>query len=169
MKITTNVDKVISQLTKYSKSLDAKIKSFAMKLGDIGYTQAFTIYQSALYAGTNDVVVREPYWAGDTLVLEASGESVTFIEFGTGTWAFGSDIHPLASQFGYERGEYGYGLGKLMYWRYEGDPGNAGIPITQGKHAGEIMTFGNPPAKAMYLASKEMRESITKIAKEVFA
>nr|DAM07872.1 MAG TPA: hypothetical protein [Caudoviricetes sp.] len=30
------------------------------------------------------------------------------------------------------------------------------------------MTHGNPPARAMYEASKAMREEIKKIAKEVF-
>ena len=169
MKVSViGIDKVISDLEKYMDKLPYKMRRFAKELGDIGYEQAYTLYSNALYAGENDIVVDHPFWNGDTLVLSASGETITFIEFGTGVWKYGGDIHPQAEEFGFRRGEYGYHLGKLRSWRYEGVPGNLGKVITEGKHKGEIETEGNPPAKAMYFASKEMRENILTKAKEIF-
>ena len=163
------VDKLIKHIESYSKQLDSKLKRFVEELGKIGYNEAVTLYTNAEYAGTNDVVVDLPYWKDDkTLVLSATGSSITFIEFGTGIWKYGGDTHPLADELGFKRGEFGYGLGKLRSWRYYGEPGNLGVPITEGKHAGMIKTEGNPPAKAMYFAGKTMQEEILTIAKEVF-
>lgn len=170
MKITiSGVDNIKKHFMAYTKSLAAKLKDFINRLGEIGYKEAVTLYTNALYAGTNDVQVDLPYWKDNhTLILSATGSSITFIEFGTGVWKYGGDIHPLAEEFGFERGEFGYGLGKLHSWRYDGEAGNLGVPITEGKHKGMIRTEGNPPAKAMYIASKTMQEEIITIAKEVF-
>ncbi len=169
MKITfPNIDKVIKDVEQVNKRFDFWFKAFCEQLLLIGYDRAVTLYEAALYAGKNDVVVEHPYWYDDnTLILSANGSTITFIEFGTGVWKYGGDIHPLAEQFGFTRGDFGYKLGRLHSWRYAGEEGNLGHRITEGKHAGMIETEGNPPARAMYEASKEMREKILELAKEV--
>ena len=81
---------------------------------------------------------------------------------------YAAEGHPKAGDFGFTRGGYGYHLGKLDSWRYSGNPGTNGEVITDGKHQGEVKTYGNPANRALYDSAKEMREQITKIAEEVF-
>lgn len=170
MKVTINgVDKLIKKYENIQNySLEDKVKKLISKLGELGYEVAYDRYNEAYYAGDNDVEVYEPRWVDDnTLLLEAHGRKITFIEFGTGTHMYGADLHPYADEFGFVRGRFGYHLGLLRSWRYWGEKGNLGVVIKEGKHKGMISTEGNPPAMAMYYAGKKMRENILTIAKEV--
>jgi hypothetical protein len=163
-----NISEAIKQIEEYEKSLQKKQKIFLEKLAEIGVDVAKAKFQSAQYDGDNDVVLSEPAWLGDNrLVISATGKSVMFIEFGTGVH-YASESHPKAGEFGFVRGGYGYGLGKLDTWRYEGNPGTNGEVIKEGKHKGEVKTHGNPANRCMYEASKEMRKKIRETAKEVF-
>lgn len=114
-----------------------------------------------MYAGTNDVVISvEPTATGYKVV--ATGQAVLFIEFGTGIL---NPEHPQSSEFGFSHGTYGKGKGaNEKGWIYVGEQGNAGQPIREGVYR----TYGNPPAKAMYYAAKDMKAEIYTIAKEVF-
>lgn len=160
--------RAIAEIEDYEKSLDKKVKILMEKLAEIGIDSARRGFGEAIYSGTNDVVVEPFKWVDDNkLVIVAHGKSITFIEFGAGVY-YAADAHPLAGDFGFSRGGYGHGLGKLDSWRYKGDPGNAGVVISEGKHQGEVSTHGNPANRAMYEAAKEMREQIVKIAWEVF-
>ena len=165
----TGVDSIIKRLESYTKNLEEKNRVFMERLAQIGIDTATLKFSQAQYDGVNDVVVEQtPHWEGDnTLYVTATGSTILFIEFGTGVHY--TEKHPLQSKFGYERGTYGYGLGKLESWRYKGSPGTNGELITEGPHAGEIRTQGNPPARAMYDAAKEMRSKIREIAREVYS
>ena len=163
-----NISEAIKQIEKYEKSLQKKQKIFLEKLAEVGVDVAKAKFQTAQYDGDNDVVLSEPAWLGDNrLVISATGKSVMFIEFGTGVH-YKAETHPLADDFGFVRGAYGYTLGKFDSWRYKGNPGTNGEMITEGKHKGEIETHGNPANRCMYEASKEMRKKVREIAKEVF-
>ena len=97
----------------------------------------------------------------------AVGGATLFIEFGTGIKY--SDAHPEAAKNGMTRGGYGYKLGRLEKgWRYSGDPGTNGEVITEGKHAGEIHTYGNPANMCMYLTVRELEERFEEIARRCF-
>ena len=48
------------------------------------------------------------------------------------------------------------------------EPGTNGLERTRGDTT-VVLTHGNPPARAMYEASKAMREQIMVIAREVFS
>lgn len=163
-----NIDEAIRQIEEYERNLKKKQKIFLKKLSEIGVDVAKVKFQSAQYDGENDVKMDEPKWLSDNrLIISATGKAVIFIEFGSGVH-YSSESHPKAAEFGYKRGTYGHGLGKLDSWRYEGSPGTHGEIIKEGKHKGEIRTHGNPANRCMYEAGKEMRKKIRETAKEVF-
>ena len=166
--VTTNADKVIKQITARQNAWERKLHRFLSELAKIGIETADVKFRTAQYDGTNDTIVEKtPVWTSPTtLKIVASGRSITFIEFGSGVHY--TEEHPKANELGMIRGAYGHGLGKFDSWRYKGDPGTNGEVIQKGKHKGEVLTHGNPPARAMYDAGKEMRENVVKIAKEVF-
>ena len=146
---------------------DARMREFLEELAQIGVRNATIRFSEAEYDGDNDVVVRSPAWIDEnTLQIVAEGKSILFIEFGTGV--YNPVEHPRADDLGMFRGEYGYGLGKLQAWRYEGEPGTNGEVIQDGPHAGEILTHGNNANMCMYLAAEDMRDAIARTAWEVF-
>lgn len=163
------ISKAIEGIERYQKELDKKVHIFMEKLAEVGIEEADIRFGRAIYDGTNDVIVdKTPTWINDNkLVVSASGKSITFIEFGAGVH-YSGEPHPKAGEFGYERGGFGYHLGRLDTWRYTGDPGTNGEVITDGKHKGEVKTHGNPANRALYDSAKEMREQMIKIAEEVF-
>jgi len=164
----TGLSETIQHLEEYQKRIEDKQHTLLEKLAEIGIDTATVRFSQAQYDGVKDVdVPKDPEWVSDnTLQISAVGSTVSFIEFGTGVHY--TESHPKAGEFGAIRGGYGHGLGKLDSWRYKGEPGTNGELITEGKHTGEILTHGNPPARAMYDAGKEMRAKIQEIAKEVY-
>ena len=160
-----SIDKAIRQLQDYANSLDRKVAELKQRLGSEGYLIAETEFGSAIYDGHNDVSV-ELLDEDNKLVIRASGETVMFIEFGTGVTF--QTYHPKRDEIGIgDVGTYGHGLGKLTGgWRYKGEPGTYGEE--DPKHPGYIHTYGNPANMPMYNASKDMRERVLQIAQEVF-
>lgn len=161
--------KAIAEIESYQKELDEKVHILMERLAEIGIEEATVRFANAIYDGTNDVRVNNtPVWIADNkLAISASGHAITFIEFGSGVH-YAGQAHPKAGEFGFNRGGYGYHLGRFDSWRYSGNPGTNGEIITEGAHKGEVKTQGNPANRALYDSAKEMREQIIKIAKEVF-
>ena len=146
----------VRQLREYAQWVEEKERELRLRLAQIGATVASIQFSRAIYNGTNDVEVRVDD-TGSVAVIYADGESVAFIEFGSGAkYGYG---HPQASKFGvgpgtYSEGEYGKG-----HWD---DP--SGWWFGSGQHS-----YGNPPAMAMYKAVQNITEQLTTIAKEVFS
>ena len=161
-----SIDEAVKQLDDYSKSLDAKVEELRRRLASEGYLIAETQFGTAIYDGHNDVSV-ELLDEGNKLVVRASGQSVLFIEFGTGVTF--QTYHPKRGELGMnEVGTYGHGLGKLNGgWRYKGEKGTNGED--DPKHEGYVHTYGNPANMPMYNASKDMRAHVLQIAREVFS
>lgn len=157
-----NIKKVISQLDGYKNNLQSRINLLLERLATLGALRARVDFSNAMYAGDNDVEVSvETTPTGYKIV--ASGCAVLFIEFGTGVI---NPEHPQSAEFGFSHGTYGEGKGSNEKgWIYKGVQGNAGQPVRDGIYR----TYGNPPARAMYNASKEVEQEIIRIAKEVFA
>lgn len=119
-------------------------------------------YALAEYPGVNDVVVKSTETETDeTLDIDvaAEGDSVLFIEFGTGV-KYTSEPHPLAEEYGMIRGEYGEGRGaNPKGWLYKGVAGNSDAqPST--KVPGLMHTRGNPASMAMYNAGQLLEQEI---------
>lgn len=165
----SGIDKAIRELKEYEKWLNEKTKEFLKALGEEGVQIATAKFGKAVYAGHNDVSVSMEDRGENAVAVVAVGNATLFIEFGTG---IRYPEHPLAEDMGMVRGEYGYRLGGLEKgWRYQGVPGN--VPdtevITEGKHAGEVHTFGNPANMCMYFTVKELEAKIEEIARRVYA
>ena len=161
MKIRVNlfdkasIDSAIKQLQEYKKDFLAKEKIFVRRLAEIGVSVASAGFAIADYDGVKDVNVRLE-WNGDRAIVIAEGETVGFIEFGTGIrnpeWdnAGMSYTPPKHGTYGKKHGAWPKG------WYFT--PG-----------AGSVQhTFGNAPAEAMRTARDVMIEKVTQIAREVW-
>lgn len=162
VKITTNADKVARQIRAYTNQLSSKYSKALERIATIGGGTARFKFTQAFYAGKNDVEVEVKRISNTHYQVIASGETVLFIEFGTGI-TNPELIEP--SGLTYKHGTYGKGKGANPNgWVYVGEQGNAGQPLADGVYK----TKGNPPARAMYDASKDMRAEITRIFREEF-
>lgn len=157
----TGLKETISRLRAIRNRIPDRTKLLMERLAEAGYPVAELGFRTAEYDGTNDVTVQEAYWQDEhTLVLAAHGQAVAFIEFGTGVF---NPPHPNPPSWA-QRGEYGKGHGKRKAWGYYGDPGTNG----KVRASGVVITHGNPPARAMYDATQEMRRQVRQIALEVW-
>lgn len=162
MKISINpydkksIEAAIKQLNAYEKDFKAKEEEFVRRLKEIGVSVAEAGFATADYDGVNDVAITETQAGGRAAVI-AYGETVGFIEFGTGIkypeWdGSGTNYVPPA------HGTYGKGQGKNPHgWFFK-----------QGDGAAVRHTYGNPPAEAMLAARDRMIESVVQIAREVW-
>lgn len=162
MKIRVNpfdkksIDDAIRLLEEYKKDFAEKEEKFLRRLTEIGVRVARSGFSTADYDGENDVVVSLEKTANGYSVV-ASGETVGFIEFGTGI------KNPEWDNSGMEytppkHGTYGKGKGKNPNgWYFTMSPG-----------ARAIHTYGNPPAEAMRTARDSMIEQTIRIAREVW-
>lgn len=160
------LDSLIKRLNTMQKQLQSRIPIFLKRLAQIGVNTASVRFKAAQYDGINDVNVSAKMQGSNTIVITASGKAVLFIEFGTGITY--SEEHPKASEMGAIRGGYGQGKGNQSSWGYYGEAGTNGTKIKTTDKGDLIITRGNPPARAMYEAEKELKSKILKIAKEVF-
>lgn len=162
-----SIDKAIKELENYKKWLVDKTKEFLKALADEGVQIANANFAKAVYDGTNDVTCSVEERGDNKIAVVAVGGATLFIEFGTGVRY--PDTHPEAGKHGMVRGEYGHKLGKMAKgWRYQGDPGSNGEVITEGKHVGEVHTYGNPANMCMYMTVRELEEKFEEIARRVY-
>ncbi len=151
-----SIDAAIKQLGQYEREFRQKEAEFVRRLAEIGASVARAGFSVADYDGVNDVVVSLERTATGAAVV-ASGETVGFIEFGTGVkfpeWDnTGMEYTPPA------HGTYGKGQGKNPRgWYFKQSEGG------KARH-----TYGNPPAEAMLTARDKMVERVAQIAREVW-
>lgn len=151
----SGIQKIQDELTVYRKWQEEKARELAERLAALGATVASIRFSRAVYTGKKDVEVTVEGLPNGYKV-KADGESVLFIEFGSGvTYGYG---HPEAGEFGMGPGTYPDGKG---HWD---DPKGWYLP----KSAGGGHTFGNPPAMPMYEARKAIEQELPRIVKEVF-
>ena len=151
-----SVDNALKLVKQFEKDFKTKNQLFVQRLAEIGVQVAQGGFATAKYDGANDVVVSMVPTATGVSVV-ASGETVGFIEFGTGVkypeWNNdGMGYTPPA------HGTYGDGKGAQAWgWWYKPADGGKGVH-----------TYGNPPAEAMRTARDEMVARVTQIAREVW-
>lgn len=151
-----SINAAIKQLQQYERDFKEKETEFVRRLKELGVSVATTGFAMAEYDGVNDVLIAETQLGSRAAVI-AYGETVGFIEFGTGVkypeWdGAGLDYTPP------KHGTYGKGRGKNPHGWY----------FKQGDGAKARHTHGNPPAEAMLTARNEMIDQITSIAREVW-
>ena len=162
MRITINpynpasVTAAIKLITQYKDDFLAKESEFVRRLAEIGVSVAGAGFASADYDGVNDVGVHVEL-RGTSAAVIAEGETVSFIEFGTGVryqeWnPSGASYTPPA------HGTYGKGRGANPKGWY----------FKQSEGATARHTYGNPPAEAMLTARNMIIERVVQIAREVW-
>ena len=162
MKITINpydpksIREAIRTLERYEKEFRAKETEFVRRLKEIGVSIAETGFSMADYDGINDVLIAETQ-NGPRAAIIAYGETVGFIEFGTGVKfreydSSDTEFTPPP------HGSYGKGKGA--------NP--KGWFFTQSEGAAGRHTYGNVPAEAMLTARDVMVERVVQIAREVW-
>ena len=162
-----SIKNAITEAKQYKEWLTNCTRKFVKELGDCGVEIASVKFDKAIYDGTNDVSVSVEERDNNKIAIVAVGNATLFIEFGTGIKY--PDNHPEAAANGMVRGEYGHKLGRLEKgWRYTGDPGTNGEIITEGKHTGEVHTYGNPANMCMYQTVRELEDKFAEIARRVF-
>lgn len=153
---TKSINEALKQLKQYQKDFQVKEELFVKRLAEIGVSVATTGFALADYDGVNDVQVTMTQSGASAKVI-AYGETVGFIEFGTGVrnpeWDnSGMEYTPP------EHGTYGKGMGaRPSGWFFKQNEGGA------ARH-----TYGNHPAEAMRTARDTMIERVTQIAREVW-
>lgn len=151
-----SVNAAIKQLEQYERDFAQKEAEFVRRLAEIGVSVARAGFATADYDGVKDVTVRLESTANGAAVI-AEGETVGFIEFGTGVkypeWDNTSmEYTPPA------HGTYGKGRGKNPHgWYFKQNEGGA------ARH-----TYGNAPAEALLTARNEMISRVAQIAREVW-
>jgi hypothetical protein len=147
--------KALKEMRKYEAWVAAKEAELRSRLAYLGATVASIKFSRAIYNGSNDISVRVDD-TGSVAVIYAEGESVAFIEFGSGMkYGYG---HPQADEFGFGPGTWSDGDQGKGHW-----DNPKGWYYGSGQHS-----YGNPPAAAMWGAVQEITENVTRIAKEVF-
>lgn len=161
---TQSINDAIKELRQYKKDFLQKEKKLLEGLAMLGVKEASVRFTTAMYDGVNDVHVTLKKIANGYAIV-AKGQAVAFIEFGTGVYHNPSEPYPNPRPEGIVGiGEYGQGKGKRKAWFYKGEAGSNG----EVQKNGVVKTRGNPAAMPMWYASEEMRNSILKLAREVF-
>lgn len=151
-----SIDAAVKDLREYSKWIHGKAEELAKRLADMGAVNVSLTFARAAYTGTKDVNVTVEQRSENTYAIVASGETVLFLEFGSGIkYGYG---HPSPSVDGTPMGPGTYPSDK-GHWN---NPRGWWIP--GGEH-----TYGNPPSMAMYQTGKDLRNDLERIAKEVFS
>lgn len=152
----SGIRKLQDELREYRNWQKEKAEELTERLAMLGASAASIRFSRAIYTGPKDAIVTVEAVPNGYRV-KANGESVLFIEFGSGI-TYGSG-HPEAQEFGMGPGTYPNGKG---HWD---DPRGWYLP----KEKGGIHTYGNPPAMPMYEARKAIEQELPRIVREVFS
>lgn len=151
-----SITAAIKKLEQYEKEFNAKETEFIRRLTEIGVSVAETGFAIADYDGVNDVLIAETQ-NGPRAAIIAYGETVGFIEFGTGVKF--REYNSSDTEFTPPpHGSYGKGKGANPKGWY----------FSQGEGAAGRHTFGNPPAEVMLTARDVMIERVVRVAREVW-
>lgn len=153
---TQDIDRAIQELKQFKQEFLQKEKRLLEGLAEIGLKEASVRFTTAMYDGNNDVSVRLDK-TNNGYAIVADGKAVAFIEFGAGVYHNTGEPYPNPRPEGIVGiGEYGKGKGKRKAWGYMDENNEV------------VITRGNPAAMPMWYASEEIKNSISKIVREVF-
>ncbi len=151
-----DIDRAINELNRYKREFLKKEKRLLEGLAEIGIKEASVRFTTAMYDGINDVSVKLDA-TNNGYAIVAEGRAVAFIEFGAGVYHNTGEPYPNPRPAGIVGiGEYGKGHGKRKAWGYKNENNEL------------VITRGNPAAMPMWYASEEIKNSVLRIAKEVF-
>lgn len=148
------------QLRDYQKEITQKCRLLVSELSDIGLKSVEAVLQQHIDSGQTIGSLRiEENSSGQIIRMAVVVESdaILFLEFGAGITYSGTQ-NPKAGELGYGPGTYP-GKG---HWN---DPNGWWYPDENGEYH---HTFGTKASMPMYKASVKMRQSVFKVAKNIF-
>lgn len=152
----SDINRAIREVEKFKREFLKKKEQFMNGLAMIGVKEASVRFTTAIYDGVNDAEVTLDK-TDNGYRITANGQAVAFIEFGAGVYHNPSEPYPEPRPAGIVGiGEYGLGKGKQKAWGFKDESGEV------------VITRGNPASMPMWYASTEMKNSILKVAREVF-
>lgn len=151
-----SINKAIKDVEAYQRWLDDKIDELVQELAKEGVAVANAKFATAQYDGPIDADVTWTSAGKGKAIVRADGQTVLFIEFGSGIMYAGS--HPEETPE-VARGSWSEGPEGKGHWD---DPN--GWYYAHGKKS-----FGNPANMPMYEAKREIEAKFTEIARRVFA
>lgn len=152
---TKDIKELQSGLSEYKKWLKQKTDELCRRLADMGAVKASLGFARAIYTGPEDHEI-SVIPKGGAYAVRADGETVLFVEFGTGLIGYG---HPEPN---------GMGPGTYPGEGHWNDPNGWWLP--RDKNNGHSQhTYGNPPNMPMYNTVKELEMELERVVKEVFA
>lgn len=150
-------DEAIKEIRRYERWAKRKAVELCRKLGEIGANVASINFAGGFVDGNDDVVVSVvPLNNGCQIV--ANGQSVCFLEFGTGLAAGnGYDTEEITPPVPIEPKSWSKGHGTGEFAKYD-----------SWHHQGQKYTM-TVPRMGMYHAVSEINRQIAQVAKEVFS
>ena len=160
---SSSIDDAIRELEAYKVEFLKKVDKYRQRVAaEIAGSASFN-FGSALMEDKLRGGMRKPNVKvnvderGSISVVVANGEDAVWCEFGAGVYHNPSEPYPNPRPDGIVGiGEYGEGKGKRKAWGYMDENGDL------------VITRGNPAVMPMWYASEEIKNSILKIAKEVW-
>lgn len=155
---TDSVRNAITQLQNYRRSFEKKCNLLLMKLAEIGVEAAVAVVRED--TGTLASSIHFERSGDSEYLVVADCEYAAFVEFGTGVVGEGTYNGQLPVGWGYneQRTPAAHDRDDPTIWYYI-DPESGGVASTRGQTANGFMLA----------AGEEMRQSILRVAKEVFS
>ena len=135
--------------------LDRKTDEVCRRLAEMGAVKASLNFSRAIYTGNEDHTITVESRGKNEYAVRADGETVLFVEFGTGLMGYG------------HQEPNGYGAGTYPGKGHWDDPSGWWLP--REKNGGHSQhTFGNPPNAPMYKAVRTLEDELERVVREVF-
>lgn len=161
----SGVDEALKVIAEEKKWLKSKCDELSKRLAEMGALSASFGFARSIYSGDNEFEIKTEKTGEASYKVTANGETVLFVEFGTGLVGYG---HP-------EVGSYGPGTypGKGHWnqpqgWYYPTDDNGQIVSVSKKTGQGYAHTFGNPPNMPMYNSVKELEQELSRVVQEVF-
>lgn len=144
----SGIEELKNGLNDYLEWIEERSEELCKRLADMGAVSASLEFSRAIYSGDEDHVITVEKVDNNCYKVKASGETVLFVEFGTGLIGYG---HPEPHEMG--PGTY---------------PGKGHWNDPNGWYYGSKQhTYGNPPNMPMYHTVKELELELERVAREV--
>lgn len=172
-----SVDDAIEILEDYLRWLDKVCEEIVERMAEKAKEIASSEYETQDYAGVKDFYVDYDISKEGSAVkatVYANGQSVLFMEFGTGLFKASAPFEVLDLVSGADaivaHGTYGQGkASNPQGWTYYGSPGSnppSGTYEMKGRD-GVVRTMGNDASSAMWHAKKAMKDALMEAVMEV--
>lgn len=156
----SSFDKAIREILAYKEWVERKAKELARRLAEegVGLASAKFVATEIFYDGIAECNVTVEQRSENTFAVLANGKTALILEFGAGIRHGGG--HQMAAEMGYGPGTYPGQTHAIEpgFWYYTDSSGKGGN-----------YSEGNPPGMVMYTTAKNLRNSLERIAKEVFS